>query len=89
MTAVHGISVDVRTPDGVADAYVAHPDDGAAHPGVLVIQDGFGLRPGLRSLADRIAAHGYTQADTSAHDPEAAERHYRELLALFDRNLRR
>jgi carboxymethylenebutenolidase len=33
--------------------------------------------------------HGYTQADTSAYDPDAAERHYRELLALFDRNLRR
>ncbi len=60
MTAIHGISIDVRTPDGVADSYVASPDDGAAHPGVLVIQDGFGLRPSLRSLADRIAAHGYT-----------------------------
>ncbi|MEV6100137.1 dienelactone hydrolase family protein [Nocardia sp. NPDC051981] len=60
MTAVHGMSVDIRTPDGVADAYVVHPDDGAAHPGVLVIQDGFGLRPSLRALADRIAAHGYT-----------------------------
>ncbi|MEU2125355.1 dienelactone hydrolase family protein [Nocardia niwae] len=60
MTTVQGESVDVRTADGVADAYVAYPDDGAAHPGVLVIQDGFGLRPSLRSLADRIAAHGYT-----------------------------
>ncbi|MEU0507053.1 dienelactone hydrolase family protein [Nocardia sp. NPDC005998] len=60
MIAVHGMSIDVPTPDGVADAYVVYPDDGAAHPGVLVIQDGFGLRSSLRSLADRIAAHGYT-----------------------------
>lgn len=60
MAAVHGMSVDVPTPDGVADAYVAYPDDGAVHPGVLAIQDGFGLRPSLRSLADRIAASGYT-----------------------------
>lgn len=60
MTEVHGMSVDIRTPDGVADAYVTHPDDGAAHPGVLLIQDGFGLRPSLRAMADRIAAHGYT-----------------------------
>lgn len=60
MTAVHGISLDIPTPDGVADAYLAHPDDGAPHPGVLVIQDGFGLRPSLRELTDRIAAHGYT-----------------------------
>jgi carboxymethylenebutenolidase len=34
------------------------------------------------------AKHGYTQADTAAYDAEFAERHYRELLALFDRNLR-
>lgn len=60
MTATHGMSVDVQTPDGVADAYVARPDDSAAYPGVLVIQDGFGVRPSLRALADRIAAHGYT-----------------------------
>ncbi len=60
MTAVHGVSVDIQTPDGVADAYVAHPDDGAAHPGVIVYQDAFGLRPALREVADRIAASGYT-----------------------------
>ncbi|MBF6146260.1 dienelactone hydrolase family protein [Nocardia nova] len=60
MTGTHGISVDVQTPDGVADAYLTSPNDGAAHPGVLVVQDGFGLRPSLRALADRIAARGYT-----------------------------
>ncbi|NUS45338.1 MAG: dienelactone hydrolase family protein [Mycobacteriaceae bacterium] len=60
MTATRGRSVDVPTPTGVADAYVTSPADGADYPGVLVIQDGFGLRPSLFSLADRIAAHGYT-----------------------------
>ncbi|WP_054811895.1 dienelactone hydrolase family protein [Nocardia arizonensis] len=60
MAVVRGTSVDIRTPDGIADAYVAYLDDGVARPGVLVIQDGFGPRPSLRSLADRIAAHGYT-----------------------------
>lgn len=60
MTAVHGTSVDIPTPDGIADAYVSYPDDGAAHPGVIVFQDAFGLRPSLRELGDRIAAHGYT-----------------------------
>jgi carboxymethylenebutenolidase len=33
------------------------------------------------------APHGFTQADTSSYDAEAAERHWRELLALFDRAL--
>lgn len=60
MTALQGHSLDIPTPDGVADAYLVHPDDDSAHPGVLVIQDGFGLRPSLRTLADRIASHGFT-----------------------------
>lgn len=34
------------------------------------------------------AAHGYTMADTSAYDEEAAERHFEELRALLDRRLR-
>ncbi|MEV6739021.1 dienelactone hydrolase family protein [Streptomyces sp. NPDC051104] len=33
------------------------------------------------------AQHGYTQEDTSSYHAEAAERHWRELLALFDRAL--
>lgn len=60
METINTRSVDVRTPDGVADTYIAYPDDGAAHPAVLVIQDGFGLRPSLRALADHIATNGYT-----------------------------
>jgi carboxymethylenebutenolidase len=33
------------------------------------------------------AHHGYTQSDTAAYNPEAAERHGTELLALFARAL--
>jgi carboxymethylenebutenolidase len=51
-------SVDIDTPDGVADAYLARPDD-RAHPGVLFIMDAFGLRPRIEEMADRIAARGY------------------------------
>ena len=31
-------SVDVRTPDGIADAYLARPDQ-QPHPGVLYVMD--------------------------------------------------
>ncbi|WP_327682731.1 dienelactone hydrolase family protein [Kitasatospora sp. NBC_00458] len=58
--AVRGSSVDVPTADGVADAYLAHPEDGRAHPGVLLYMNAFGLRPVLESMADRLAAEGYT-----------------------------
>ncbi|MFG2133649.1 dienelactone hydrolase family protein [Streptomyces sp. NPDC048751] len=60
MTSVEGTAVDIPTEDGVADAYLAHPGDGSPHPGVLLYQDAFGLRPHLRAMADRLAGAGYT-----------------------------
>jgi carboxymethylenebutenolidase len=51
-------SVDINTPDGVADAYLARPDD-QPHPGVLFIMDAFGLRPTIGEMIDRIAGDGY------------------------------
>ena len=32
--------------------------------------------------------HGWVPADMPVHNPEGAERHWRELIALFDRHLR-
>jgi carboxymethylenebutenolidase len=49
--------VEIRTPDGVADAYLARPDDGP-HPGVLFIMDAYGLRPTIDEMVERIAADG-------------------------------
>jgi carboxymethylenebutenolidase len=60
MTAVQGNSIDIPTSDGVTDAYVAYPDDGAAYPGVLMYTDVFGLRGLVRDMADRLASSGYT-----------------------------
>ncbi|HVW17583.1 MAG TPA: dienelactone hydrolase family protein [Solirubrobacteraceae bacterium] len=54
-----GETIDVTTPDGVADAYVARPDGDGRHPGVLLVMDAFGLRPAIERMADRIAARGY------------------------------
>jgi dienelactone hydrolase len=54
--------VEITTSDGVADAYLARPDD-RPHPGVLVITDAFGLRPTIEEMADRIAADGAAYLD--------------------------
>jgi carboxymethylenebutenolidase len=35
------------------------------------------------------AHHGFTMADTAVYHPEAAERHWRELLALLEETLKR
>ena len=51
-------TIELRTADGVADAYLAQPDDGE-HPAVLFIMDAFGLRPRIEEMADRIAERGY------------------------------
>jgi carboxymethylenebutenolidase len=52
-------TIDIETQDGIADAYLAVPDDGERHPGVLFIVDAFGLRPQIERMVDRIAAQGY------------------------------
>jgi carboxymethylenebutenolidase len=56
---VRSSTIDISTPDGVADAYLTRPDDGERHPGVLLLMDAFGLRPRIEEMADRIAQRGY------------------------------
>lgn len=58
--AVRTLVQQVATADGVADAFLAHPDDGAPHPAVLVFTDAFGLRPVVRRDAERLAGLGFT-----------------------------
>ena len=50
---------EVTTADGVAEAWLSGPDDGGAHPGVLMFMDAIGLRPRIFEMADRIASWGY------------------------------
>ena len=57
--AVSESDVNVKTPDGTADCYFVHPSSGTA-PGVLFWPDIFGLRPGLRQMAKRLAESGYS-----------------------------
>ena len=51
--------VDIKTPDGIADAYFVHPAKGAS-PGVLIWPDIFGLRPAFRQMGRRLAQSGYS-----------------------------
>ncbi len=54
-----GSTVDIKSADGVADAYLSRPDDDQPHPGVLLIMDAYGVRPRIKEMADRIAERGY------------------------------
>ena len=51
--------VEIKTPDGMAEAYFAHPASGK-HPAVLVWPDAFGLRPAFKQMGKRLAESGYT-----------------------------
>ncbi|HMT43367.1 MAG TPA: dienelactone hydrolase family protein [Chakrabartia sp.] len=52
------MDVQVKTPDGVADAHFVRPAKGK-HPAVLVWPDIWGLRPAFQDMARRMAAQGY------------------------------
>jgi carboxymethylenebutenolidase len=54
-----GADVEIKTPDGVADAYFVHPPAGK-YPGVLIWPDIFGLRPAFEAMATRLAESGYS-----------------------------
>jgi carboxymethylenebutenolidase len=90
--------VDITTPDGVADSYVARPDDGN-HPAVLFLIDAYGLRPAIYEMADRIADWGFVvlvpnlfyragrapvlpMPDFS--DPDARSNFFQQLRPLLD-----
>jgi carboxymethylenebutenolidase len=54
-----GVDVEIKTPDGTADAYFVHPDKGK-FPAVLIWPDIFGLRPAFKDMATRLAESGYS-----------------------------
>lgn len=51
--------VEIKTPDGVCDAYFVTPNTGS-HAAVLVWPDIFGLRPAFRQMGKRLAESGYS-----------------------------
>lgn len=57
--SANGVNGADDTGDGaVFDAFCAVPDSGAG-PGILLLQEVFGINDNMRSLAQRLAGHGY------------------------------
>src|SRR5436190_19116463 len=57
--AVTESEVNIKTPDGTADCYFAHPATGTG-AGVVVWPDILGLRPAFRQMGKRLAESGYS-----------------------------
>jgi carboxymethylenebutenolidase len=52
--------VDLKVADGSSmSAYVAQTADSSNRPGILVLQEAFGLNSHIRDIADRFARHGF------------------------------
>jgi carboxymethylenebutenolidase len=53
-------NVTLQVADGTSmNAYVATPADGGKLPGLLVIQEAFGVNPHIRDVTERFAKQGY------------------------------
>jgi carboxymethylenebutenolidase len=53
-----GEKIEIKTADGAFAAYLAKPASGTG-PGVVVIQEIFGVNANVRAIADGLAAEGY------------------------------
>ena len=55
-----GKMIQFKRPDGQSvDGYLAEPAQGAAAPGMVVIQEWWGLNDQIKGVADKMAAAGY------------------------------
>src|SRR5438270_4619472 len=53
-------TVSFNRPDGKSvNGYLAEPAGAGKAPGIVVIQEWWGLNDQIRGVADRLAAHGY------------------------------
>ncbi|WP_405490063.1 dienelactone hydrolase family protein [Nocardia sp. NBC_00511] len=52
-------TIQLTTPNGDIDAYLATPATTGPWPGVVVLHDGMGMSADVRATADRLAANGY------------------------------
>ncbi len=57
---------------GTATGYVAHPTAGGPYPGVVVIQEWWGLNDNIKDIANRIAAEGYVALAPDLYHGEVA-----------------
>jgi carboxymethylenebutenolidase len=62
MAVIRTSHVDLKVNGNGAYAYVAQPDDDALHPGVVLVQEWWGIEPHICDLAQRLASEGFVVA---------------------------
>ena len=76
-------TISIPTNGGAFDAYLARPAQAGPTPGVVVIQEIFGVNPNIKGVADWLAGEGYCalalglfwrlERNVSISDPDDAE----------------
>ncbi len=59
ITEISTSTVQIAHPDVVIDAYLAQPKTAGTYPGIIVVQEIFGVNPHIQDVTRRIAEQGY------------------------------
>lgn len=62
MAVVRSSKVDLHVNGDGAYAYITEPDDDAKHPGIVLIQEWWGIEPHVLDLAQKLAEQGFVVA---------------------------
>jgi carboxymethylenebutenolidase len=62
MAVVHTTRVDLPVNGNGAYAFVSQPDDDQQHPGLVLIQEWWGIEPHIQDLAQKLATEGFVVA---------------------------
>src|SRR4051812_9013824 len=60
-------TIEIRTPDGIADGFLNRPAAGGSAPGVIMLTDIGGIREVTRKLAQRVADQGFVVLSPNAY----------------------
>ena len=66
--AIEGTMIDFSYDGGSAKGHLASPDDGVKRPGLIVIQEWWGLNDHIKDIAGRFAKEGYAALAPDLYD---------------------
>src|SRR5512136_2815531 len=88
MNAIETRMIEFPINAHAAPGYLAQPADGQAHPGVVVIQEWWGLVPHIKDVAGRLAHEGFIALAPDLYHGQAADEpdEARKLAMALDAN---
>lgn len=88
MASIKTEQVDFPSNGHTTPGYLARPDDDKPHPGVIVIQEWWGLVPHIKDVAERFAREGFVALAPDLYHGKKAEEpdEARKLSMALDRN---